>query len=137
MRKDILSSSDVRSIHCDIHVTQISLPAMASGNEKIIETMKDKAASIGLDIDEEHVAHLTNHMDHETSKSMAVRQNPWTTAWCIFAVWCIMVFSFDNQVGSIVLGIPEFRKDFGSFFEGNYVLPANWQSAFSGGSAAA
>ena len=120
-----------------MNITKTSRLAIMTDHEKFTETAKESAGGIGLNIDEEHFAHLTSQEDRERSKFMAVRQNPWTTAWCIFAVWCIMVFSFDNQVGSIVLGIPEFRKDFGSFFEGNYVLPADWQSAFSGGSAAA
>ncbi|EON95830.1 putative mfs hexose transporter protein [Phaeoacremonium minimum UCRPA7] len=33
----------------------------------------------------------------------------------------------------MVLSIPEFRKDFGREYAGNYVLDADWQSAFSGG----
>lgn len=41
------------------------------------------------------------------------------------------------QASGIILGIPEFRKDFGYLFDGNYVLPANWQSAFSGAPSAA
>lgn len=100
-----------------------------SDQEKIPTTMH-------LDDKEEHLAHLTSQEDHQISKFMAIKQNPWVFAWCIFAVWCIVVFSFDNQVGAVVLGIPQFRKDFGSPFQGNYVLPAKWQSAFSGGPAA-
>jgi len=46
-------------------------------------------------------------------------------------------YSHTMQASGIILGIPEFRKDFGYFFDGNYVLPANWQSAFSGAPSAA
>ena len=41
--------------------------------------------------------------------------------------------SYDNQAGGIFLSIPQFRKEFGFAYHGNYVLPANWQSAYSGG----
>lgn len=67
------------------------------------------------------------------SKWAAAKQNPRIVAWCIFAVWVIVLTSFESLASSIVLGIPEFRKDFGHPFEKDYVLDAIWQSAISGG----
>ena len=67
------------------------------------------------------------------SKWTTVKQNPRAIAWCLFAVWVIVLTSFEGLASSIVLGIPEFRKDFGHPFEDNYVLDAIWQSAISGG----
>ncbi len=81
---------------------------------------------------EDHLAHLANQEDHETSKLQAIKQNPWVFAWCMFAVWTILLVSFENQASGNILSIPEFRKDFGSYYDGNYVLSAKWQSAFSG-----
>ncbi len=43
-----------------------------------------------------------------------------------------MLTSFDNQASGTVIGIPQFRKDFGTPFGGDYVLPAKWQSAYNG-----
>lgn len=43
--------------------------------------------------------------------------------------------AFETQAAGAVVGIPQFRKDFGFEFpagSGKYVLPAGWQSAFSG-----
>jgi len=53
--------------------------------------------------------------------------------WLVFAIFVILITSFDNQVGGTVIGIPKFRQDYGSPFKGDYVLPAEWQSAYSGG----
>jgi len=78
-------------------------------------------------------AHLANQEDHEQTRMQAIRQNPWAFAWCMFAVWLTMLVSFENQASGIVIGIPQFRKDFGYFADGSYVLPAQWQAAFSGG----
>jgi SP family general alpha glucoside:H+ symporter-like MFS transporter len=77
-------------------------------------------------------AHLANQEDHEASKWQAIRRNPWAFAWCLFAVWVTLLVSYENQAAGTVLGIPQFRKDFGSYYQGNYVLAAKWQAAFSG-----
>ncbi|EON60796.1 hypothetical protein W97_00005 [Coniosporium apollinis CBS 100218] len=94
----------------------------------------ERRASIVHDPD---AGHLMNQEDHEKSKWQAIKSQPWAFAWCLFGVWLSLLVSFENQAAGIVIGIPQFRKDFGSFYEGNYVLPAKWQSAFSGAPVAA
>src|ERR1700754_3164053 len=83
------------------------------------------------------MGHLANEEDHQTSKLQCIKQNPYAFGWCLFAVWCTLLVSYENQAGGIVIGIPQFREDFGSYYQGNWVLPANWQSAFSGAPVAA
>lgn len=92
---------------------------------------------MGITHQEQHtggdeLAHLANAEDHKDTKWQAIRRNPWAFAWCLFAVWTVLLVSFENQASGNILGIPEFRKDFGSFYDGNWVLSAKWQSAFSG-----
>ncbi|KAJ6015316.1 hypothetical protein N7540_009907 [Penicillium herquei] len=84
------------------------------------------------DVDPQQLGHVADREDHELNKWQSVKKYPWTFAWCIYAVWCILLVSFENQAASNVTSIPEFRKDFGSYYEGSYVLDAKWQSAFSG-----
>lgn len=81
---------------------------------------------------EDQLAHLALQEDHQTSKLQTIKTNPWAFAWCLFAVWTVLLVSFENQASGNILGIPEFRKDFGTLFNGDYVLSAKWQSAFSG-----
>ena len=76
---------------------------------------------------------ITHHEDHPESRLQVIRKNPLTFAWCLFTVWTIIVASYEDQSSSSVLAIPEFRKDFGSYYNGDYVLAASWQSAFQGG----
>lgn len=78
------------------------------------------------------LGHLGNEEDHRIGRWAAIKRQPQAFLWCIFSVWTVLLVSFENQASGIVLGVPEFRKDFGSEFNGNYVLPANWQSAFNG-----
>ena len=96
---------------------------------------EDKEAMNGIDHveDLDKIGHLANQEEHEQTKWQAVKNSPKAVFWCVYAIWVLVLNSFENQAGGIVLGIPEFRKDFGTPFAGGYVLDAKWQSAFSGG----
>lgn len=76
-------------------------------------------------------AQVSHHEEHETTILMSLAYDPWASAWCIYAVWCVILISFDIQAGGAVLGIPQFRTDFGSEFVGQFVLSVKWQSAFN------
>ncbi|GJC88033.1 general alpha-glucoside permease [Colletotrichum liriopes] len=78
------------------------------------------------------LANLGNQEEHDLGKWESFRKYPKASFWCIYAVWCVLVLSFENQAGGSILSIPEFRKDFGHLYEGDYVLDAKWQSAFNG-----
>ncbi|KAI5270839.1 MFS hexose transporter [Aureobasidium subglaciale] len=62
----------------------------------------------------------------------ALKDHPRELLWCLYTIFVLVLSSFDNQAGGVVLSIPQFRKDFGSPYNGNYVLSAEWQSAYSG-----
>lgn len=83
------------------------------------------------------VGHLAHQLDHEETPLGALRSHPIPCLWILYAIWILMATSFDNNASSSILGIPQFRKDFGHKFGEEYVLPAQWQSAYSGGPAAA
>ncbi|RDW89937.1 uncharacterized protein DSM5745_01712 [Aspergillus mulundensis] len=83
--------------------------------------------------DDQQLGYLADSEDHSLSKWASLKKYPWTFFWCIYAVWCILLVSFENQAAGTVISIPQFRQDFGSYFEGSYVLDSKWQSAFSGG----
>src|SRR5690348_3830353 len=94
---------------------------------------KDVAIAIEHSNHTETIGHVKNQEQREETIREALTRHPKTIIWLIFAIFVLVISSFDNQAGSIVVGIPEFRKDSGYAFEGNYVLPAKWQSAYSGG----
>lgn len=78
-------------------------------------------------------ARLVDQADHETTKWQAIKGNPKAFFWCLYAVWTVLLVSYETQASGIVISIPKFREDFGNAFDGGYVVPAKWQSAFSGG----
>lgn len=83
------------------------------------------------------LGHLANQEDHEVGKLASFRKYPWACAWAIYCVWVVLLVSFENQAAGNVIGIPEFRKDFGHEFTAadgtvSYVIDAQWQSAFQG-----
>jgi SP family general alpha glucoside:H+ symporter-like MFS transporter len=80
----------------------------------------------------EAIGHLTNQEDHQEGIIEGIKKRPLAFLWCVYAIWVILLTSFDNQAAGTVLGIPAFRKDFGTPYQGDYVLPAKWQSAYSG-----
>ncbi|KAL4778774.1 general substrate transporter [Aspergillus varians] len=83
--------------------------------------------------EDQRLGYLADTEDHELNKWDSLKKYPWTFAWCIYAVWCILLVSFENQAAGTVISIPQFRQDFGAFYDGNYVLETKWQSAFNGG----
>lgn len=84
----------------------------------------------------EEAAHLADREAHEETISQALRNHPWNLVWIGYGIWIIVCCSFDSNAGNTVLGIPKFREDYGYAYAGDFVLYAEWQSAFSGGPAA-
>lgn len=80
----------------------------------------------------EKVGHEADAEAHQETIFQAIKRRPKAFLWCLYAIWVLLLTSYDNQAGGVVIGIPAFRKDFGTAFNGDYVLPAKWQSAYSG-----
>lgn len=81
---------------------------------------------------EAQLAHISNQEEHEIRAWQSFLQYPLPSFWCVYACWCVILLSFDAQASGAVVGIPQFRKDFGYPYNGDYVLSAEWQSAFGG-----
>ncbi|KAL3482758.1 hypothetical protein BJX62DRAFT_245564 [Aspergillus germanicus] len=84
----------------------------------------------------EDIGYLVNQELHEETVRQAFTRYPKRNFWIIYAVWVLVISGFDSTASSAVIGIPRFRRDYGSEHAGSYVLPAQWQAAFSGGPAA-
>lgn len=81
---------------------------------------------------DKELAQIGNQEEHSIGKRESFRRYPKACAWALFAIWYVLLVSFENQASGNILGIPRFREDFGYLHDGKYVLHANWQSAFSG-----
>ncbi|GAB7361942.1 hypothetical protein MBLNU230_g1980t1 [Neophaeotheca triangularis] len=76
-------------------------------------------------------------LEHEVGKLQSFREYPWACLWCIYAVWLVLLVSFENQAAGTVFGIPKFREDFGHAYtdengDTGYVIEGHWQAAFQG-----
>ncbi|OQU98578.1 hypothetical protein CLAIMM_04341 isoform 1 [Cladophialophora immunda] len=80
---------------------------------------------------------VPTHKRGGSSLSGSFRRYIWAVIWCLYMLWCILANNYAKTAGQSVLGIPQFRKDFGSAYGGNYVLSAKWQSAYYGAPQAA
>ncbi|KAF2018163.1 general substrate transporter [Aaosphaeria arxii CBS 175.79] len=108
---------------------------MTSRQEKteIVETNEHVPVDLNSD-SAAQLGHLANAEDHETGKLASFKKYPWACLWSLYAVWLVLLVSFENQAAGVVISIPEFRKDFGHPLPdgSGYVIEANWQSAFQG-----
>ncbi|KAG9235732.1 general substrate transporter [Amylocarpus encephaloides] len=82
---------------------------------------------------DDSAARIANQEDHELTPIQAAKRNPRTVLWCCYAIWLLILNSFENQAAGSALGIPQFRQDFGYKYGDEYVLSAAWQGAFNGG----
>ncbi|KAH8168536.1 sugar transporter domain-containing protein [Sarocladium implicatum] len=81
---------------------------------------------------QQNLAHIANQDEHELGKLESIRRFPLAFFWSCFAVWCVLLVSFENQAAGNIISVPRFREDFGEPYDGDYVIPAEWQSAFQG-----
>lgn len=84
----------------------------------------------------EVIGHAGNYEDHQGDIREALKAHRKAVIWAVYALFVLTISSYDNSASGIFLSVPAFRKDFGYEYAGNYVLPAKWQSAYSGGPSA-
>ncbi|KAH8649798.1 general substrate transporter [Xylariales sp. PMI_506] len=102
---------------------------MMAGNNS---TNLDNATESWAENIDDELGQAANQEEHQTGVLQTIRNQPKLVGWCFYAILCCLLISFENQAASMVLTVPEFRKDFGYLYEGSYVLETAWQSAFYG-----
>lgn len=80
----------------------------------------------------DQLARLANQDEHDIGKRESFRRFPKSCLWCLYAVFLVLLGSFENQAAGVILGIPKFREDFGHHFNDEHVIDASWQAAFNG-----
>ena len=81
--------------------------------------------------DDSHT-NVTQHQRLDVGVWPTIQKRPLAFWWSVWAIMVMVGSSYTNGAGGAVLGIPQFREDFGKPFENNFVLPARWQSAMYG-----
>ncbi|VUC27017.1 unnamed protein product [Clonostachys rosea] len=72
-----------------------------------------------------------NAKEHRLRFRDVARHHPRIIWWSFFWCMCAIGWGFDTQVNGAIIGVPAFRKYFGHEVDGDYVIPANWLSAFN------
>jgi hypothetical protein len=73
------------------------------------EVKSAKIDSQHLDHIDEQAGHIANQEDHDITAIQALKKYPHTVLWCSYAIWLLVLNSFENQAGGSALGIPQFR----------------------------
>lgn len=103
-----------------------------------VDPVSDKPTPEGVappaEHDEVSMAHAAILAEERSlSKIQCIKRHPAAFFWAIFAAFQVLLVSYENQAAGMAVGIPRFREDFGSEYNGNYVLDPAWQGAFSAG----
>jgi SP family general alpha glucoside:H+ symporter-like MFS transporter len=72
--------------------------------------------------------------EHDLTIRQAVSQHKGAVLWAVFFCFPNLIIGYDPTVVGTLVGIPQFRKQFGSEIpagSGTYVLAASWTSAFN------
>ena len=64
----------------------------------------------------------------------SVKEAPFAVATCLYMLFTCIMWGYDGMAAAIVLSIPRWRQDYGYLWEGQYVVAAKWQLAFTAGS---
>ncbi|GAO13737.1 uncharacterized protein UV8b_01619 [Ustilaginoidea virens] len=87
------------------------------------------------DVQHVHLKHETVRINRTLEHELAVRDvfanHPALVWWSFYWSMAAVGWGFDAQVNGGMLGVASFRRDFGYLYQGQPVLPADWQTAFN------
>ncbi|KAI0131396.1 putative maltose permease [Daldinia grandis] len=69
--------------------------------------------------------------EHGLSFWEAVKLYPTAVGWSAFVSIGVIMLAFDPQIIGNMFAMPQFQKDFGFELDGEYVIPAAWQTGLS------
>ncbi|KAL2678381.1 hypothetical protein Neosp_009127 [[Neocosmospora] mangrovei] len=67
---------------------------------------------------------------HNLTKIQAIKENKWPLIWCMYMFFLCITWGYDGLAGAIVISIAQFRRDYGTPYNGDWVIDANWQLGF-------
>ncbi|KAJ4178842.1 hypothetical protein NW767_014770 [Fusarium falciforme] len=70
------------------------------------------------------------HRQHSLTKIQAIKENKWPLVWCMYMFFLCITWGYDGLAGAIVISIAQFRRDYGTPYNGDWVIDANWQLGF-------
>ncbi|KAF5581628.1 maltose permease [Fusarium pseudocircinatum] len=111
---------------------------MANTNQHALDqksTFSDKDATVEhMAISGKHVLdqiQVANANEHSLTFKDVARKHPKIIWWSFFWCMCAVGWGFDTQVNGAMVGVPAFRKYYGHELNGDWVIPADWLTAFN------
>ncbi|KAH7121296.1 maltose permease [Dendryphion nanum] len=97
-----------------------------------IETLERENVTVPDKTIIDEAALQADRLDEEgLTFSYVIRHHPALVWWSFFYAMSAVGWGFDAQVNGAMIAVPSFRRDFGYVFQGEPVLPADWQTAFN------
>ncbi|KAI9147290.1 Major facilitator-type transporter ecdC [Paramyrothecium foliicola] len=97
-----------------------------------LDAVEDQSNTFTENLEAKSTAARFTDRQNVLTKLEAIKESRWSLAWCMYMCFLCVTWGFEGTAGSIVVSIVQFRKDFGSPYEGDYVLDASWQLGFQG-----
>jgi MFS transporter, SP family, general alpha glucoside:H+ symporter len=79
----------------------------------------------------ENAATEATNVEHSLTVSEAFSIYPMAVVWSVLFCLCIVMDGFDSNLITNLYGLPAFQQKYGEPFDGSYIIPAPWQTAFA------
>ncbi|KAH8655853.1 putative sugar transporter [Xylariales sp. PMI_506] len=70
----------------------------------------------------------------DTPRWEIAKKNPLALFSCFYMLYTCIMYGYDGLASGVVLSLNQFREDYGYYYEGLWIIPAQWQVAFTAGS---
>jgi hypothetical protein len=102
---------------------------MADTKEPVIE-LNEHVGAVPIVLSSSRLPKDDETCQHGLTRKEAIKEHWKPIGWCLYMCFTSVMYGFDLLAGGVVVGIVEFRKDFGHPFAGDCVIDANWQLGF-------
>jgi MFS family permease len=120
---------DTASPAGDVHAT-------ASTSEPVNNKARDSVVTTGMGktgiVAQEELAEAMR-IEHELTFVEAAKLYPKAIGWSLFVSIGVIMLAFDPQLVGNLFASPQFQKDFGYLYKGEYIISAPWQTGLSMG----
>ncbi|KAI0846609.1 putative maltose permease [Daldinia vernicosa] len=103
----------------------------AAGVDKTTTTMVARSDEPSKSGDADVALAEAVRREHGLTFWEAVRLYPTAVGWSAFVSIGVIMLAFDPQIVGNMFAMPQFQKDFGFELDGEYVIPAAWQTGLS------
>jgi sugar porter (SP) family MFS transporter len=79
----------------------------------------------------EQAANEATEVEHSLTVKEAFKTYPMAVVWSALFCLCVVMDGYDSGLITNLYGLPSFQRKYGIPFQGGYIIPAAWQTAFA------